>query len=57
MQVSSDARDPRERIAIKLWTNLEAHAVDVTAEDPIVLYAEVKLGHAPIVAANHHHQH
>ena len=49
MQVSSDARDPRERIAIKLWTNLEAHAVDVTAEDPIVLYAEVKLGHALII--------
>ena len=52
VQVASEARDPRERITIKLWTNLEAHAVDVTAHDPIVLYAEVKLGHAPIVGAN-----
>jgi calcium-activated chloride channel regulator 4 len=52
VQVTSAARDPRERISIKLWTNLLSHAVDVSIKEPIILFAEVKLGHAPVVDAS-----
>ena len=52
VQVVSGPRDTKETMMIRFWTNLESHAVEVSAATPIIIYAEVKLGHAPIVDAS-----
>ena len=52
VQVSSQARDSMEQISIKFWTNLGTYAVDVTVKKPIIIFVEVKLGHAPVVDAS-----
>lgn len=52
VQVGSSPRNPKEQIGIRLWTNLDSHAVTVSADKPVVIFAEVKLGQAPIVDAN-----
>ena len=51
VQVVSGPRDPAEQLLVRFWTNLEKHAVEVSAERPVRLYCELKLGQAPVVAA------
>ena len=40
--------------SIRFWTNLDAskHAVSLSAAAPVILYAEVMLGPAPIIDAS-----
>ena len=51
VQVVSGPRDAAEQLAVRLWTNLEHYAVEVSQHTPVILYAEVKLGAAPVVEA------
>ena len=52
VQVVSGPRDVKETVTVRFWTNLEDHAVEVSARSPIIIFAEVKLGHAPVVEAS-----
>jgi hypothetical protein len=50
--LTSLPRDPVEQLTIRLWTNLHQHAVTLSAASPVILYAEVKLGSAPVIEAS-----
>ena len=50
--VTSLPRDPVEQLTIRLWSNLDQHAVSLAAASPVILYAEVKLGQAPVIEAS-----
>ena len=51
VQVVSGPRDIKEVMQIRSWTNLEHHAVEVSKDSPIILFAEIKLGQSPVVDA------
>ena len=51
VQVVSGPRDDKEEVQVRFWTNLEQHAVEVSAKSPVIIYAEVKLGQSPVVEA------
>ena len=40
------------RVMTRFWSNLATHAVKLSADTPVILYAEVKLGHAPVIDAS-----
>ena len=52
VQVVSGPRLYNEDIMVRFWTNLETHAVEVSADNPIVIYTELKLGQSPVVEAS-----
>ena len=52
VQVLSSPRDPMEEMTINLWTNLANHAVTVSPDKPVILYAEVLLGRGGVVDAS-----
>ena len=40
------------RVMTRFWSNLATHAVKLSADTPVILYAEVNLGHAPVIDAS-----
>jgi hypothetical protein len=50
--VTSLPRDPVEQLTVRLWTNTDQHALALSAASPLILYAEVKLGQAPVIEAS-----
>ena len=52
VQVVSGPRVRDEDIVVRFWTNLETHAVEVSADNPVMIFTELKLGQAPIVEAS-----
>ncbi|TRY76241.1 hypothetical protein TCAL_07999 [Tigriopus californicus] len=51
VQVTSRSRIRGEEIKIKFYTNMDLHAIQVRAANPIKLFAEVKLNGAPVIDA------
>ena len=51
VQVVSGPRDVKEDMKMRFWTNLEHHAVEVSKDSPIIIFAEIKLGQSPVVDA------
>ena len=52
VQVVSGPREHNQDITVRFWTNLESHAVEVSAEHPVIIFTEIKLGQAPVVDAS-----
>ena len=50
--VLSYPRDPKETINVRFWTNLDEHAVSLSASTPVIMYAEVTVNYAPVVDAS-----
>lgn len=37
---------------VRIWSNLDDHAVRLTGSSPVILYAEISVGRAPVLDAS-----